>query len=195
MTVVENLPHVILHHGYLAVFLLSVLEGPIVTIVAAFLAYQGALGVGAVYATVVLGDLVGDLVYYAIGRWLITRLPWRVGIGRRALRRIEALRDHFHARAGRVLLFGKLTQSAGFAVLLAAGAARLRLDTFILYNFVGALPKFALFVVIGYFFGRSYKALSGDLQLAGLIGFAVLCLVMIPLIYRLSASRDPEGLE
>lgn len=196
MSALDSWPHYISHYGYLAVFLLSLVEGPVVTIFAAFLVSQGVLDLKAVYATVVLGDLIGDLIYYAVGRWFIGRLPWRMGIrGRELRRRIDVLRSHIRAHAGRVLLFGKLTQSAGFAVLLAAGAARVRLDTFIFYNVVGTLPKSALFVVLGYFFGHFYNTLSGELRVAGMVGFAIFCLVTVPWIHRVCAARDPERLE
>lgn len=194
MTVALAWPHYIAHHGYLAVFLLSLVEGPVVTILAAFLASQGVLDLKAVYATVVLGDLIGDLIYYAVGRWLIGSLPWHMGARGRALsRRIDVLRSHIRARAGRVLLFGKLTQSAGFAVLLAAGVARVRPATFLFYNVLGTLPKSALFVVLGYFFGHFYNStLKGELQVAGVVGFAILCLLMIPWILRPYMARDPD---
>jgi len=189
-------PHDISHYGYIAVFLLSVVEGPVVTILAAFLASQGVLDLKAVYATVVLGDLIGDLIYYAAGRTLIGGLPWRMGIRGRELRiRVDVLRSHIRAHAGRVLLFGKLTQSAGFAVLLAAGATRVRLGTFMLYNILGTLPKSALLVVLGYFFGRFYHTWGGALPVAGMVGFAIFCLVMVPRIHRLYAARDPEALK
>lgn len=195
MIALDTWPHYISHYGYLAVFLFSLVEGPIITIFAAFLASQGVLDAGMVYAVVVAGDLVGDLVYYAIGRWLIGRLPWRFGVrGQELRRRIDGLRGHIRTHAGRILLFGKLTQSAGFAVLLAAGAARVPIDTFTAYNVIGTLPKSAVLLAIGYFGGDFYKTLDSELQLIGLIGFIVICIVMIALLHRMRTPHGPEGI-
>ncbi len=190
-------PHYISVYGYLAVFLLSIVEGPLVTVFAAFLAAQGMLNVFAVYVAVVAGDLVGDVLTYGIGRWFVGRLPWRFGIRSRAVRQhIETLRTHIHARTIHILLFGKLTHSVGFAVLLAAGAARVRLGAFILYNFLGTLLKSFVFIIIGYFFGRFYKDFSVQFQTGSLIGLGLVMLMMMYLMRRLCVSdNDRKGLE
>ena len=192
----ESWTSVISTYGYWAVFVLSILEGPIVTIFAAFLASQGVFSVTAVYALVVLGDLVGDAAYYSIGRWLVRRLPWRMGPRASKLRqRVDALSSHIRAHAGRVLLVGKLTQSAGFAVLLAAGAARVPFLAFMFYNVVGTLVKSAALTAFGYFFGHFYGALDRHLQIIGAIGLAAFCLAMIPLLRPLLMARNLKGPE
>jgi membrane protein DedA with SNARE-associated domain len=48
-------------YGYVFLFLIAVGEGPIITIVGAFLASQGYFNVFAVYAVIASGDLTGDL--------------------------------------------------------------------------------------------------------------------------------------
>lgn len=186
--------------GILILFVLSLLEGPVVTLFAGFLAFQGLVGLVTVCAVTVAGDLCGDILLYAAGRWCFGRprggrlqggrLPWPA-----LHRQVEALRFHFAGRPGRVLLFGKLSHSAGLAVLLAAGAARMRFASFVLYNLLGTIPKSALLAGIGYGFGRFYQLLAGDLRVAGLLGVVVVCLVMIPLILRMDVPHHPDGLE
>ena len=53
--------------GYPTMLLLMTLEGPIVTIIAAFLASMGYFNVFAVFGLSVLGDVLGDIVLYFIG--------------------------------------------------------------------------------------------------------------------------------
>jgi membrane protein DedA with SNARE-associated domain len=184
-------PHYIFLYGYLAVFLLSILEGPLVTVFAGFLAAQGILDLFAVFATVVAGDLVGDVLTYGVGRWFAARLSWRLGERSRAFRhRIRSLRAGLRKRAGRVLLFGKLTHSLGFAVLLAAGAARIRLGVFVLYNLLGTLPKSSFFIIIGYFFGRFYKNFSEQFQALGLAALALGAVTMLYVMQRLWISQS-----
>jgi membrane protein DedA with SNARE-associated domain len=186
----EAWPRYISQYGYVALFVLAVVEGPIVTIIASFLASQGVLSLPAVYATVVLGDLAGDGIYYAIGRGFVGRLPWHASRwGKRVQESVDHIGVRLRAQPGRALLFGKLTHSAGFAVLLAAGAAQVRLGPFFLYNLLGTLPKSAVLVVVGYFFGRSYNAINDRMERIGLMAFVLLAGVIVFIVHRWAASR------
>jgi len=184
-------PQYLSHYGYVALFVLAVVEGPIVTILAAFLASRGVLSVPAVYVTVVLGDLAGDALYYAVGRWCLGRMPWFSGSrGRKLKGCVEKIGERLRAQPGRVLLFGKLTHSAGFAVLLGAGAARMRFGEFLLYNLLGTLPKSAVLVVVGYYFGQSYQAINGQMERIGLVVFVLLAGVIVFIVHRWAVSGD-----
>lgn len=173
------------HYGYLAVFVLSLVEGPLVTLFAAALVAQGLLQLWPVCGIVLAGDMAGDLAYYAAGRWVISPLAHR---GRHragtVASKVERLRRHLHERVGRVLLFGKLTHSAGFVILLASGAARVRLGAYLFYNLLGALPKAALLMAVGYYFGRFYTALGGPFKAVSVIVF-----VMVLAVLFVSARR------
>jgi membrane protein DedA with SNARE-associated domain len=194
MTESANWIHYISTYGYAAVFLLAVVEGPVVTVLAAFLATEGVLSLPAVYGIAVAGDLTGDLLLYALGRWLSGILPrdeasWRGKIKQR----MDKMKPYVQERAGRLLLFGKLTHSAGFIVLLAAGASRIRLDRFLLFNLLGSLPKSAVFVIIGVFFGRFYGSLNGDLRIAAAVLFVVICASVAYLFYRRRQAHTAEA--
>jgi membrane protein DedA with SNARE-associated domain len=148
-------------HGLLLLAPLSVLEGPIVTVIAGYLASLGLLPAAGALAVVVAGDLVGDALLYLAGRKGIKRMPqrWRDRLGLKP-ERIEALSDHFGARGGRTLVIGKLTHSAGAAILVAAGAARMPPAAFLWWNFVATLPKSAAFLGLGYAFGAAYAQID-----------------------------------
>lgn len=166
--------HYISLYGYLAIFLLSVIEGPLVTVFAALLAARGYFNVYAVFATVVAGDLAGDVLIYSLGRWLIRRLPWHSGLHFHAFRhRLQLLQSDIRKRAGHYLLIGKLTHAIGFAVLLAAGVARIRFTIYILFNLLGTLPKSLALVLLGYFFGYYYQDFSERYQSISLIALVL----------------------
>jgi membrane protein DedA with SNARE-associated domain len=168
----DALQHAIALYGYAALLPLAIIEGPAVTILAAFLAAEGLLDVTAVYVVVVVGDLIGDVLYYAVGRFLLRRLLDRPRAWATRLRhRIGVLAPRIRERASAMLLFGKLTHSAGFAVLLAAGAAHVPMRRFLAYNVLGTLPKSLVLVIVGYWFGRLFLTVQGDLRVVGLIGF------------------------
>jgi membrane protein DedA with SNARE-associated domain len=166
--------HYLAVYGYLALFPLALAEGPVATVFAAFLAARGVLEIAPVYVVVVLADLVGDMLLYGAGRWLPGWLDRRRGAWAARLReRVATLAPRIRARAGAMLLFGKLTHSAGFAVLLAAGAAHVRILPFLAFNLAGSLVKSAVLVAIGYWFGQVYSGLSGELQAASIAAFVL----------------------
>lgn len=187
--------HYLALYGYFALFPLAVAEGPVVAVFAAFLASQGVLDLAPVYAVLVLADLVGDLLYYVAGRWLLGWLHGRkAGWAQRLRARAITLAPRIRARAGSMLLIGKLTHSAGFMVLLAAGAARVRIAPFIAYNLIGSMIKSAGLVAIGYWFGKLYGGLQGELQAASLVAFVVIGGGMMLLFHRLTSDRArPES--
>ncbi|MGB8621367.1 MAG: DedA family protein [Paracoccaceae bacterium] len=175
MMQLDTVVHAIQGYGLLILFPLAVLEGPIVTVIAAYFAQLGLMNVVGVYTVCVIADLAGDAALYGLGLWAPGRFPVRwllwLGITQDRLARLEA---HFRERGPRTLLLGKLTHSAGFAVLLAAGASRMRFATFLWYNLLATLPKTLLFVVIGYSFGAAYKAIDSYIFRGSLILLAAL---------------------
>lgn len=168
-------------HGLTLMAPLAVLEGPIVTVIAAYVASLGLLDLRAVIAVAVLADLVGDTILYFVGRNGLGGLPerWRIRLGMPA-DRVERLADHFRRKGGRTLVVGKLTHSAGAAVLVAAGTARMPFGTFMLFNLVATVPKVLVFAAIGWMFGSAYSRVdhwifvgSSVLLLGALIAFGI----------------------
>lgn len=175
MITLDGVIQLIQTHGLLLLAPLSVLEGPIVTVIAGYLASLGLLNTAGALAVVIAGDLVGDAVLYLVGRKGIKRLPqrWRDRLGLDA-DRVEALKDHFGARGGRTLVIGKLTHSAGAAILVAAGAARMPPGAFLWWNFLATLPKSAAFLALGYAFGAAYAQIDAWIFRVSLVLLAVL---------------------
>ena len=225
-----EIQHYLAIYGYAALLPLAIIEGPAVTVFAAFLAAQGVFDVVGVYAIVVLGDLVGDVLHYAVGRWAAARWAakpraakpmvadlvasgWGAA-GRRATgrwptqpksgrtsrwmasvrQRVEVLAPRIRTRAGAMLLFGKWTHSAGFAVLLAAGAAHVKLRRFMAFNLLGTLPKSLVLVLLGYWFGKLYGSLQGDLRIAGVLAFLLAGSgLLLAARYMLNAPDEREA--
>ena len=143
------------HYGMLVIAPLALLEGPVISVISGYLARLGLIRLPQVYAVLVLADLAGDVLLYTLGRQgrAGMALPWLsvFGVTRRRLARV--LRG-FRAKGGRLLVIGKLTHSAGFAVLLAAGMARMPFARFLALNLLATLPKVAFFMALGWWFGR-----------------------------------------
>ena len=175
MITLDSVMQLISVYGLWLLLPISVTEGPIVTVIAAYLAQRGLMPVIGVYAVCVLGDLIGDALWYTLGRYAPDLLPlrWQERLGITQGRKL-ALEDHFAQRGGRTLLFGKLTHSAGLAIMVASGLARMPFGPYIWYNLLGTLPKTLLFVLIGYFLGAAYSSVDVYLYRVSLVLFVVI---------------------
>lgn len=142
------------HHGPLIFLVLAVLEGPCATIAAAALAQKGVMDLRWVLALAVLGDLVGDVLLYLLGRFGAGLVPRgmcrRLGLDRHVLDPMAAA----FARSGwRVLTLAKWTHVAGLPTLIAAGLARMPVLSFLMCSLLATLPKVALLCLLGWSFG------------------------------------------
>jgi membrane-associated protein len=150
--------------GLAILFLLALIEGPIVTVIAGALAGSGVFDPLAVLAVALAGDVLGDALLYGVGRFcpgLARRL-----FGRRLPMEAVGLRDLFARRGGWLLVIGKLTHVAGFAVILTAGFAQMRPGAFLAFTVVAAVPKVMALAGAGWVFGLSLGA--GDLGIGNL---------------------------
>jgi membrane protein DedA with SNARE-associated domain len=179
-------------YKYLILFPISIFEGPIITVIAGFLVSQGQLNPYIVLAVVVLGDLVGDTIYYLLGRYgrttFIRKHGKLVGVTEDRLERMDS---HFEKHMGKTLLFGKFSHAVGTVVLVAAGAAKVDYGKFLFYNFIGTVPKSLILLLIGYYFGSAYAKINSYLDTATLIAIiaAILLTVGYILFSRFSKKR------
>ena len=148
-------------HGLWLLAPFAVVEGPIVTVIAAYLARLGYMPLIGVYAVCVLGDLIGDALFYGLGRYGPAILParWQARLGLTQARKL-ALGDHFAEKGGRTLLFGKWTHTAGMPILIASGMGHMNFAAYMGFNLIGTLPKTLLFVGLGYYIGHAYAAID-----------------------------------
>ncbi len=157
----------------------AVLEGPIVSVVAGYLSHIGLLPLWQVIVVVILADVVGDCILYGLGRGMLKWLParWREKVGVSDAR-LEMLAQTFREKGAKVLVVGKLTHAAGFAILLGAGAARMRFDVFVLANLLATIPKSILLVAIGYVFGSQHERIAEYLSTGSIMILAAFAVVL-----------------
>lgn len=174
MIALDTLVTLVEAHPFLVLLPLAILEGPIVTVAAAWLMRGSVLDLSLVYLICVAGDLIGDVGMFALGRRanaLPARWQRRLGITEG---RLDRLAEHFRYRAGRTLVLGKLTHSAGFAVLLAAGASGMDVRRFLGWSLLATLPKTLAFVLVGYGFGMALGSVDTWLFRGSLLMLAVI---------------------
>jgi len=181
----------LLQYKYVFLFPAVVIEGPIITIVAGFLASLGFFNVFVVYGLAVTGDLTGDCIYYAIGRYgrtgLINKWGRYLGI---TVERVEKLENHFQHHRGKTLITGKIAHGVGAGILLAAGLAKMPFGEFLRFNFLATLPKSLILLLIGFYFGEAYARIYHYLDYVELGTIAVaIILVVIYFITKYRAQR------
>jgi membrane protein DedA with SNARE-associated domain len=180
-------------YGYLLIFLLAIVEGPIVSILAGFVSSLGYLHILPAYAVVVASDIVGDALYYALGRWggepALRRWGHRIGI---TGERVAGFEARFARHRRKSLAIGKLTHAIGALVLVTAGIVRMPVGEFLLVNFLLSLPKSLLLVLVGYYFGRFYPAMGAyqSVVMAGLLALGLAALYV--LFSRLAVHDESE---
>lgn len=176
--------------GYLLLLPLSILEGPIVTVLAGSITAAGYLNSWTVLGIVVLGDLIGDTVFYSLGRWgssFLLRHGGGIGL---TPGKLAQLRLRFAARSRSTLVVGKLTHSIGALVLVAAGAARMNYLEFLLINLVTTIPKSAILLLVGYYLGQGLLHLTGSFAYLPLVMLLVGA-VLVVVIFARREARSP----
>lgn len=179
--------------GYAILLPLAIAEGPMVGVLAGFLVSLGQMGWFVVFIVLFAGDLIGDIIYYLLGRW--GHGPWAYRLAARfgaSPERLATLEEAFHRHSIKILLINK-TQAIGSVVLYYAGAVRMPLLRFVWVNSIATVPKVLLFMVVGYYFGESYRLVDQLLSYAGLATLAVPLLLLAGfLAFRRWGRREQE---
>jgi len=183
-------------YGYAVVFLGVFLEnsglpvpGETALLAGAALAHFGRLSLPWVIATAIvaaiLGDNLGFLVGRRLGRGVIERHGWRVGLTQYRLAQF----NHFFKRHGPKTVFVArfITGLRVFCAVL-AGASHLRWPTFLFYNATGAIVWSTTIALLGYALGESWERLERLIGRTGLIAFIVVIALVALAVLR--ARRD-----
>lgn len=194
----SHIPHakLILNYGYFGLFPLMILEGPILTFIAGYLASLGLLHESLVIVTAIAANLAGDFGLYAIGRHGVHPFIKRFGrFVRVDLKTVEKFSSIFHRHAVKTLVFGKISGVFSYPILLSAGATRYPLKRFSFICPAVEIPKSAFIALLGFFFGAAYKNFDKYLSIS-VAGFVVIALLIAGYIYltrRATKSLEHES--
>jgi len=183
---------------YFFLFPIMVVEGPIITVIAGFLSSLGLLNVFITYVVVVIGDLAGDSIAYAVGRWggnrLIKRWGHYVWLN---IERIEKFQDYFHTHAAKAIIGGKLAYGLEVPFLIGAGLAKVPYRKFFLYTLIPTLPKSLLFLLIGFYFGEAYNKINAYLGYAaiGAMGIATMLIIVYFTVRKISKNYKYKNID
>ena len=186
----------LMRHTYLLVFTVILLEnlglplpGFAVLIVAGALAAAGHLSLPLIIGLGIAGALIGDLVWYGLGRW-----RGRPVLG--FLCRLSLNPDTCVGRAERfvlrrglpALLVAKFLPGVNTVLPPLMGTLRARFGPFLGYDFGGALGFSVVTAAVGYFLGHEIvaKASAAVTQLGTLLGSGFAGFTLVYIAWRLA---------
>jgi membrane-associated protein len=179
ITLVNNYPVLV----YALIVLISFVEGPILTILCGIIWSLGIVSFWPIYIALMVGDLIGDIVWYWIGRLFGHRFIGRFGkyfsIEEKEVTIVSKI---FHKYKNSILLVSKITMGLGFALvtLITAGIVKIPFKRYLTVNTVGQVVWTAVLLIVGYLFGDLYAQFDnifGKISLIGLIVLAALVLI------------------
>jgi len=153
---------------YAVVFVLCIVEGPVVMLTSGFLYRLGQFNLLPLYFSLMAGDFAADLVWYVIGRYgartMINRFGHLFNITPQIINKIE---KRFRRYQGKILFISKITMGFGFALatLMVAGMLHVPFKRYALLNFLGGFIWTAFLLALGYFFGDVYSSVAGPLKI------------------------------
>lgn len=176
--------------AYLLIFLGITIEGDIVLFTSAFLAYQGHLDIGIIFAIALVGVYLRDLMWYEVGRRLHQHQNF---IGRWAQNLAEPFDEHLIERPIHSLCIAKFVYGLHLAIIIRAGMLKIPLKKFIEADTVAAVAWILVIGILGYASGASFEAARAYLKYAE-VGLAI-GIVTFLLVHRYisRASRKSLG--
>lgn len=147
---IMDLASLISQYGLAIVLAGSLLEGETVLLLAGYAAHRGYLDLTAVVAVAMLGAVIGDQVWFALGRRqgmrLIVRRPW---LNSRVQRALDLIERH----PVKVIFAMRFAWGLRTALPIAVGMSHVSWRRFLLLNLLSALLWAPLVTGMGYMFG------------------------------------------
>jgi membrane protein DedA with SNARE-associated domain len=169
------------HHYsiYAVIFVVGFAEGPIVSMICGAILALGFLSFWPVYIVLILGDLVGDAMWYSIGRKFGEKFIGRFGKYFNITdNHIIKIKNIFQKYKNYLLFFSKITNGLGFSagILFTAGMSKIPFWRFIGVNAIGQLVWSGILIATGFFFGDLYFKID---SITGKASVVILFIVVI----------------
>jgi membrane-associated protein len=161
------------HYGYWIMLPLMIIEGPVVTIMAAILASLGAFNVFIVLILSIAGDMIGDIILYGLGHRygmaFVRGFGKYMGITEKLVLRME---KYFERHGGKTIFAVKSTTGLCWATFTAAGIVKMDFKKFVKYSFLGGIVWSSFLVAMGYFYGYLWKEIRDTIEWIGWVIFS-----------------------
>ena len=174
--------------GYFILFIVMVFEGPIITYIAAFAASLGVFNIFYVLILSFLGNVVGDLMFFFIGRigkkYVVDRYVhhWlKEG-------RINKIREYLKNNPGKTIVAIKLTPPLPAPGLILAGASEISLKKFLIYSSIVSAAISIFLTILGFYSGVAFNTIANNFNyiILTVVGAIILTFLVFMLMRYLS---------
>ncbi len=157
----EQIIALLSHFKYWVLFPLSIVEGPIIAVIAGLLCSKEFLNPLYAWVIIVMGDITGDSLVYMLGRWgkstPLREISRWLGFTDAKMART---RFFFEANPTRTISLSKIILGVGVAGIYMAGNARVPYKKFIGVCLVTSAAQYVAYIGIGILFGEAYRQIN-----------------------------------
>jgi len=142
------------------------IEGPVALLIGGVAISRGLLQPIPVYLAVVTGNLIGDSLWYGLGRF--AKIEWIARIGAKYgfnLQRIRQLQHGIQNFAPKLIFCAKFTIGLPIPTLIAVGLSRVAPYRWVGALVLGELIKSAIFMTAGYLYTSAIQKASTGIQI------------------------------
>lgn len=156
-----SLEDLVREFGYLAVFVGTFLEGETIQILGGLAAHAGFLQLPWVIVVGCCGTLLGDQLYFFIGRrygqtFLAKRPGWQV--------RVSKVHHYIERYDALAILSFRFFYGIRNVASFAMGTSKIPFPRFAILNALGAIIWAVVMAGLGYFFGSAVETAMGDIK-------------------------------
>lgn len=148
-----------MHYRYVVLVPAALFGGPIISLFAGSLVRLRFLELFPTYGALMLGELIGDVVWYWIGYRSGERFvrQWGKYVGISDLH-IEVVKRLFRAHTNVILFLSKVTMGLGFSIvtIFTAGLARIPFGRYLVINILGQFIWSGVLLSLGFLLGYSF---------------------------------------
>ncbi|MSU44714.1 hypothetical protein EXS45_00825 [Candidatus Nomurabacteria bacterium] len=146
----------LLTYKYFIMILLAIVEGPIISVICGFFTTLGIFNIFLVFVVMVLGDIIGDAIFYFIGYSGERFLPYF----KITDEKLEKAKNYYKNNYKKAIIVSKLVYSIGSLGLVGAGASRVSYLKYFKICAIFSLIQSTIMLTIGIFFGGAYVVIG-----------------------------------
>jgi len=187
-----SLEELVANYGYLAILIITFIEGETIVILAGVAAHLGYLDINWVIATAIVGTMCGDQLWFYVGRrWgpkiIARRLSWQEGA--------EKVYKHLHRHQYWLILTFRFYYGLRNVTPFVIGSAQIPRLRFFVLNLIGAIVWAHAFAYGGYLLGQTFTLFIDDYHkyalyvLGGLVLLGI-AIWLATLIYHRRKARE-----
>lgn len=182
--------------GYGIMFLLMLLEGPIVAYIAAFSSSLGIFNIYYVFLLSFLGNQVGDLIFFFIGRVGKEKTIEEYEHRKLNETKLNKLKRYLERNPGKTIATIKLTPFLPIPGLILAGASKMKLKVFVFYSIVINLAYSSCMIFLGFYSGVAFLTMAKYIKYAEyVLGGTILLLIAIFFLVKLLSKKISNKME